>query len=122
VVTASARWANPLELHVRLTILKGFHINSHDAGASKDLPLVPTTLSVVGEAGRSAAVDYPTGEEQSFSFARRPIRVYSGEVEMVVRLSTAPQKGSVARLNLSYQPCDESACLPPVTKQVEVAV
>jgi uncharacterized protein YyaL (SSP411 family) len=122
VVGVAARWASPVELHLRLNVLKGFHINAHHTDTNANLPLIPTTLAVVGEAARGAAVEYPPGEEQSFSFAERPIRVYSGDVTIVVRTVVSLPKGAAVRLNLSYQACDDSACLAPVTKQIEVAV
>jgi uncharacterized protein YyaL (SSP411 family) len=122
VVSVAARWDSAVELHVRLNILKGFHVNAHQPGAPKDLPLVSTTLTVVGEAARRAHVEYPPGEEQRFAFADQPIRVYNGEVTLVVRLVAPLPSGSSVRLNLSYQACDDTACLPPVTKQVEVSV
>ena len=43
VVTVGAEWAGPLELRVRLGILRGFHINAHDPGS--DLPLIGTRLT-----------------------------------------------------------------------------
>jgi hypothetical protein len=122
IVGVGARWASPVELHLRLDVLKGFHINAHHPDGDADLPLIPTTLTVVGEAARGAEVEYPPGEEQSFSFAGRPIRVYDGKVTVVVRIIAPLPKGAALRLNLSYQACDDSACLAPVTKQIEVAV
>jgi uncharacterized protein YyaL (SSP411 family) len=122
VVAVATRWQNPTELHVRLRIAEGFHINANDTGGGAELPLVPTTLTVAGDAARGAAVEYPAGAEQQFAFAESPIRVYGGEVTLVVRFTAAPAKGSAVRLNLSYQACDDSACLPPVTKPLEVLV
>jgi uncharacterized protein YyaL (SSP411 family) len=123
VVTARAAWAGPAELHLRLSILRGFHINAHDTGGA-DIPLIPTRVNVEGdpEESRGVSVEYPPGEEQGFAFADKPIRVYSGEVGIVVRFQQPPSTGEPVRLSLSYQPCDESTCLPPVTKRVEVAV
>jgi hypothetical protein len=76
---------------------------------------------VLGDAAREANVDYPPGEEQRFAFATQPIRVYGGEVTFAVRVPSPPPKGQPLRMNLTYQACDDSACLPPVTKQLEVA-
>jgi len=122
VVGVRARWASPIELHLRLDVLKGFHINANTTDTKANHPLIPTTLTVVGEASRGAEVEYPPGEEQRFSFSEEPIHVYSGEVTIVVRITAPLPKGAAVRLNLSYQACDDSACLPPVTKQIEVAV
>ena len=117
VVSAEARWMSAAELHLVLSILDGFHINAHNTGG--DLPLIATTLTadVPG-----AVVEYPPGEEQRFAFSEQPIRVYSGEIMLLVRFPNPPHPDSSVRLSLTYQACDDSACLPPVTKQFEVDV
>src|SRR5207248_1029970 len=109
----------PTELHVHLSILQGFHINANKTSSNE--PLIPTSLTVT-EPADGATVEYPPGEEQRFAFAERAIRVHSGEVTMVVRFREPPRAGSVVRMGLSYQACDEDSCLPPVTKQVGVGV
>ena len=54
-------------------------------------------------------------------FASRPIQVYAKEVTLMVRFAQPPAASeSTVKLTLSYQACDESACFPPVTKQVEL--
>ena len=79
-IAAGAEWAGPTELIVRASVLTGFHVHAHGAGsADADLPLIPTTLRVVGRDDVTA--DYAPGEERGFAFADRPVRVYSGEVE-----------------------------------------
>ena len=120
VVSVTARWENPLELHVRLEIADGYHVNAHDIGPESEVPLVPTTLTVTGDAGRGASVKYPPGQEQHFPYTDRPIRVYSGAVALVVRFPAPRPNVAALRLALSYQACDDTACLPPVTKQVDV--
>ena len=114
IASAAAHWAGPTELHVRLNILRGFHINAHEIGS--DLPLIPTTLTV--QDMPDAAVEYPPGEELRAAFVDEPICVYSGEANVVIRFASPPHLP--LRLSLSYQACDETACLPPVTKTIEV--
>jgi hypothetical protein len=117
VVSPQAQWMNAGELHVVLNILNSFHINAHEPAG--DIPLIPTRLAcdVPG-----AVIEYPPGEEQAFGFATKPIRVYSGNVTILVRFPEPPKPESMVKLTLSYQACDESACFPPVTKQVELEV
>ena len=122
VTTVAARWAAPTELHVRLNVLQQFHVNAHEPGGGNDVELIPTTLTVLGDAAGAARVEYPPGEEQRFAFTEQPIRVYGGEVTFVVRLPSPLPKGWPLRMNLTYQACDDTACLPPVTKQLEVPV
>jgi hypothetical protein len=120
VVQITAEWSNPKQLLVHLTIAPGFHLNAHEV-ESADLPLIPTTLAVNEPAGVVDSIDYPLAEEQSVAFMEAPIRVYSGEVTIAVQFRT-PIIGQGVKLSLSYQACDESACLPPVTKGVRVGV
>ncbi|HXE51901.1 MAG TPA: DUF255 domain-containing protein, partial [Tepidisphaeraceae bacterium] len=117
VVSVKAEWHSAAELHLVLSILENFHINAHEAGG--DIPLIATNLTtdVPG-----AAVEYPPGEETAFAFTKTPIRVYSGDVTLVVRFSPPPKPESQVRFILTYQACDDTSCFPPVTKQLEMEV
>ena len=112
VVSIQGRWKDARELHLELTIEDGFHIQSHDAGAG----LIATTLT----APVGAVVQYPPGVEREFGFSQKPVRVYDGSVTIAVRFATPPS-GPV-KLGLRYQACDESACLPKVTKMIEISL
>jgi uncharacterized protein YyaL (SSP411 family) len=115
VVRVSAEWTSRTELAIRLSILRGFHVNAHDVdGAS----LVATRVSV--ESADASDVIYPPGEQQTFSFADAPARVYSGDV--TIRIAFAHPVKSELRISLTYQACDESACLPPVTRRLTVPI
>jgi uncharacterized protein len=114
IVTLGASMASPTQLHLQLTILNGFHINSHDPAKG----LIPTNVSATGI--EIDSIDYPAGTERSFAFADEPINVYENQVTVVLHLKSAP-KGPF-RLSVSYQACDESACLPPATKTVDAAI
>ena len=115
VVAMRAAWASPTQLNLHLDVLDGFHINAHEAGKG----LVPTSLAVT-RGPDVAGIDYPPGEEQRFAFADEPIRVYDGSVLIAVRFASAPVAGEPIQLSLTYQACDDSACLAPVTKRVEL--
>ena len=117
VVSTRPEWTSAGELHLVLHILDGFHINAHDTGG--DVPLIATNLTADVP---DAAIEYPPGEERRFAFSDKPIRVYSGDVTILLRFPKPPHPDSQVRLGLSYQPCDEAACLPPVTRQIEVEV
>jgi uncharacterized protein YyaL (SSP411 family) len=116
VVTVGTEWAGPLELRVRLGILRGFHVNAHAPGSG--LPLIGTRLTAPDL--DVASIDYPPGEEQTLGFSDAPVRVYTGEAGITLRLRTAPPAGESVRVGVHYQPCDDTACLPPVTKTLEV--
>jgi uncharacterized protein len=121
LVRLGGDWVSRTELHVRLHVNPGFHVNAHEpgGGGGGDLPLVPTRLVVDGVPDPAGvSVTYPPGDELSFPFAPTPVRVYGGDVTIVVRF--ARPVTSELRLSLTYQACDDAACLPPVTKRLDV--
>jgi uncharacterized protein YyaL (SSP411 family) len=118
IVSVGGQWQSLSELHLVLKVLEGFHINANDTSGA-DAPLIPTTLSILDT---EAAIEYPPGELRSFAFSEKPLRVYEGEVMLRVRFSNHPKPESSLRLNVRYQPCDESSCLPAINKQIDIEV
>ena len=110
IVRVNTAWENPQRLIVSLQIQRGFHIQSHNAGDG----LIATTLGVP----EGASVEYPAGKKTRFAFADDEVQAYDGEGQLVVTFAVTPT--SSMRLGLTYQACDESACLPTVTKTIEV--
>ena len=122
VVTIHAGWTQDRrQLHLKLGIQSGFHINTNEPGGDAKLPLHATTVVFPGDVG-AVQVAFPPGEELKLQFADRPLRVYSGEVTLVAQFETPPAKGSKLPVVLSYQACDDRSCLPPVAKQMEIPV
>jgi uncharacterized protein len=115
IVEVGGDWINPTELHVRLRIAPGFHINAHDTGP----PLVATRVAVEGLSESDVEVDYPAAEALDVPFAGAPVRVYGGEVTIVLGFGK-PVRSDV-RLSLTYQACDDAACLPAVMKRIAVS-
>ncbi len=112
IVKATATWDSPLQCSIELIIQRGFHIQAHDAGDG----LIATTLGVP----EGATVDYPPGKETRLDFADGLVRVYEGTVILRVTFATRPT--STIKLGLTYQACDASACLPVVTRAIELHV
>ncbi|HEV8607239.1 MAG TPA: protein-disulfide reductase DsbD domain-containing protein, partial [Tepidisphaeraceae bacterium] len=65
-------------------------------------------------------IEYPEGEERKFGFSDGAIAVYSGGVTIRVKFKNAMTGRPPLRMGIAYQACDEEACLPPITKQIEV--
>ena len=116
IVSVRSEWNGAHELHVQLNIAHGFHINAHDV--SGNAFLIATSVNVVEDP--TATVEYPPGQELKTPFANEPIRVYGGDVKLVVRLAKLQRDGSKLTLRLTYQACDDSACLAPVTKEIVI--
>ncbi len=111
-VDVRAHWTSPRELSIDVTIRPPFHIQAHETEAR----LIATTLQVP----TGATVQYPPAEERRVEFADAPIRLYDGQVTFRVRFDAEPPRTAM-KLTLTYQPCDDTACLPPVSKIIEVA-
>jgi len=79
-------------------------------------------LQVYGvEADEIAAIEYPPGVTRKLAFAEEELRLYEGTATLVVRFSRDQRRESPLRLALRYQACSEDACLPAVTRQIEVS-
>jgi uncharacterized protein YyaL (SSP411 family) len=113
-VSVTGAWTSQSELHLHLTIAENFHVNANPAAAG----LTATRITLTGE---DAAIEYPPGEERRFPFADHPIRVYEGQVTIIVRFKSPLLRQEPLRLTLAYQPCNDTACFGPVTQQLEIA-
>ena len=114
MVTLATRWANPQLLQLRATIAAGYHLNAHPAADG----MIATQLAVTqGGVASAATVDYPAGQRRSFAFSADPLPIYSHDVVFAVRFAAPPQLP--VQLALTYQACDDSACLPPTTVMIE---
>jgi hypothetical protein len=98
---------------VELAIEDGWHLNANPAGQAF---LVP--LGVSAPEGRLRRVRYPPGEPLDASTASEPIQAYRGRVQVRGEIAGA---GGPAVVNLTYQACDASRCLPPATREVALA-
>jgi uncharacterized protein YyaL (SSP411 family) len=120
--TGSGGWRR---FRLALDIAPGWHLQANPASESY---LLATTLAAAGAELR--AVVYPAGEQLRVAFADRPLSAYRGRVELggevgppVGRPAPADPGdpgGSGARLLITYQPCDDSRCLPPVTRALRI--
>ncbi len=112
VVSANARRTGETEdgsrpFEIRLEIEAGWHVNANPA--SLDF-LVPT--SIEGEVSRLV---YPDPQAFRFEFAPKAIDVYSGSVRIRGELGEGADE-----LRLTYQACDDTRCLPPVTRDLRL--
>jgi uncharacterized protein YyaL (SSP411 family) len=119
-VDLDALWQSPTELHVQLSIAAGYHINHHEPATLGDVPLVATRLNLESAGAPVAAVEYPQAIERTLPFADAPLRMYEGDVMIIVRFASPPQQADELSFALTFQPCDDTACLPPVTRRFRV--
>ncbi|MEJ2084604.1 MAG: thioredoxin domain-containing protein [Acidobacteriota bacterium] len=90
------------DFRVTLEIRDGWHVNANPASLEF---LIPTEVS-----GKVRQVRYPPGKSIAVRFADAELDVYESQVE--IRGQT---RASEEPVQLVYQACDDSRCLPPVT-------
>ncbi len=92
---------------LELELEEGWHVNANPA----TLPyLVPTELK-----GEVREVRYTEGKPFRFSFADQELSVYEGSILISGELGS-----DAAEVILVYQACDDTRCLAPVEKSVQV--
>jgi hypothetical protein len=92
---------------VELVVRSGFHVN---ANPTNDPALVPTAVG--GVLGGVRNVRYPSGEgEAGVPVYRGRVRI-EGEVEH--------RGGGASAVEVTFQACDDSRCLPPVSRVVRL--
>ncbi|HXC33247.1 MAG TPA: protein-disulfide reductase DsbD domain-containing protein [Verrucomicrobiae bacterium] len=107
-------------------ITPGFHVNAHMP--SEDY-LIPTKVIASLPAGVFLVeTTYPRGMMRAFRFSKTPLRVYESSFTVLMKLrasGSAPVGSQKIPLTVSYQACNEDACLPPtsvpVTADLEIA-
>jgi hypothetical protein len=111
------------EASVALSILPGFHVNANPATFDY---LIATQLNATQADGISSGNPvYPTAEKKSFQFAKEPLSVYQGEVQIKLPLNieAGTTKGSHSLpIKVRVQACDTEKCYPPDTLAAALAV
>lgn len=121
----TARIASPAELAEQaVQILWSF------AGASRvklDLNVTPGlhlnawSMTIRSPNAKIDSLDRPTATRKTYPYAPGGLDVYDGNLTFHVNLADPPTPGEPARIVIEYQPCTEDACLPLVTRTVEVS-
>ena len=110
-------------VEIRITTAKGWYIH----GPEKDQNfLIPTVLSFPAtETIRIEEIKFPAPEKITFSYAKDPIEVFSGEISVKALLMVekeATPGNHILKGELSYQACSENSCLPPEMVTVSISV
>jgi hypothetical protein len=110
----AAHAGSSLKAAIDAQIASGYHINDHHPTLDY---LIPTEAKL--ESNRQISVErivYPKGAPTKFAFADQPLSVYQGTLLVGVLLKVAPGVPAgdyELKGKLTYQACNESACLPP---------
>jgi hypothetical protein len=110
-----------LQVKIPMSVQMGFHVNSN---APKDEYLIPLKLTwKAAGALEPGQVVYPKGTLETYEFADKPLSVYTGAFELVVNFkvaANAPAGPGVAAGQLRYQACNDRACFPPKTIDINL--
>lgn len=94
----------------------GFHINAHHPSLDY---LIPTQLDLDRSRGlRVERIIYPEGKLTKFPFSDTALSVYQGEVPIGILLripKSLSSKSISLKGKLTYQACNDHACLPPAS-------
>lgn len=119
---------SPAEFTLGFRIKPGYHILAADpvAEGMDASGLVPLRVGLVSGQGVAVYADYPDGEPYGAAFVGADeLRVYTGELRLRVVLEKAEGVGAgpgEPALGVTFQACDDSACLEPVTVRLGVEV
>jgi len=109
------------QVAVVLKIRPGFHINAREVTYEY---LIPTELRPNVPAGfKFESVIYPKGTVRTFPFSKdKGLNVYTDTVILrlpLIVMPDAPLGPQHLAMKLRYQACDDEACFPPKTRDVE---
>jgi uncharacterized protein YyaL (SSP411 family) len=102
------------DLLVRLKIEKGWHVNANPASLGF---LIPTKVAAADPDHRIDVV-YPKAANHELRFSLEPLAVYEGDVDIRISPRSTLQSGD--GLDVTFQACEETTCLPPETVRLTV--
>ena len=113
VVVTASRKGN--EIRVQFAIKEGFHIYS---GAGEEGAYVLTSVQFEYPEGVRADGKLETPEGKAYD-ADPKVRIYEGTVVFIqpIKIETDVDK---MVCTVTYQACDETICMPPVTEKIEI--
>ena len=118
----------PAEIVLGFRIMGGYHILAAEAVAegSSITGLAPLRVGLVSGGGVAVYAEYPEGEAYGAAFVGRDeLRVHTGEIRLRVAIEKAEGVGAGAgapMLGVTFQACDDSACLAPATVRLGVEI
>lgn len=121
--TSAAHAGKTEKLAVIAHIRSGYHINSHKPSLDY---LIPTKVTFGDSPSvRVEKVVYPRGMQRKFVFLDSPISVYEGEILLgaILKVNSSAKPGTYTlQGKLTYQACNDHACLPPASVPLKASV
>jgi len=117
----SGKRNDAVETRIPVSILEGYHVNSNTPSEDYLIPLAVTWTSP--GALEDAKTMFPKPSSEKYDFADKPLSVFTGNIELTATFKVsakAPAGPGVASGKLRYQACNNRACFPPKTVDVNV--
>ncbi len=118
----------PATLTLGIRIRDGYHILAAEpvADGADGEGLIPLRVGLVSGQGVAVYAEYPEGEAYGASIVGADdLRVHTGELRLTVVLEKQDGVGASAGepvLGITFQACDDAACLKPATVRLGVGV
>lgn len=102
-------------VRITLHVDEGWHVNANPAS---DPALIPTSADVRSDTSITiSSIEYPDAAMLRATYAPAPIRVYEGDIEILVYATlddaVTPRTSVSLRTLTRFQACDEGRCLKP---------
>ena len=110
-----------VQAKIPLIVDAGFHVNSNTPNEEYLIPLKLTWKSTGALEG--GQVIYPKAMQEKYEFSEKPLSVFTGRFEVTANFkvsANAPAGPGVAGGQLRYQACNDKACFPPKTVEINV--
>jgi len=110
-----------VQVKIPLTVQMGFHVNSNTPSEDYLIPLKLTWKATGALEG--GQITYPKPTLEKYEFSEKPLSVFTGNVDLNVNFkvaANAPAGPGVATGQLRYQACNDRACFPPKTLDINL--
>jgi hypothetical protein len=109
-----------VEAKLDLQLRGGYHVNSNTPNEDY---LIPLRLKWEPGALAATGVIFPKPEQRNYSFASKPVSVFTGNFQVVARFkvdANAPAGPGVLVGKLRYQACSDDTCYRPATLEIRL--
>jgi len=108
------------EIIINVSVDDGWHINSDKP---KEDFLIATSLDLNNAQDfEIVEVKYPNAKSINFSFSTKPVSVFEGKFDVVLKLKSKSSSNGNYKpiLRLNYQACNNASCMPPNVAEASV--
>lgn len=119
--TVAGKRGASVQAKIPVTVQSGFHVNSNMPSDEYLIPLKLTWKSTGALEG--GQITFPKASLEKYEFADKPLSVFTGDFALVANFkvaANAPAGPGVASGQLRYQACNDRACFPPKTIDINL--